>query len=315
MGSRRSATNVPPSSRLCRRPRSFVTVDLLSGQRRVRVLDWSTSSSDRTTGRCGPERHPITGRRALESWGRLWTLCCQPRGGMRPLPTSASTKLVSHRRRHLQLLGQHTRPPNRQAQHAWSTANSEIRPHCAFLNGPQPDAQRDGRGERRFVHHRWREGHRSGAGAGLGLSARQAHARALGGPSARASRAYRVRDWEATCARSVPRGRRSLVGRVCGTNRPVLLPRHPPQRHPRASSNRPRRTRSLSRRTCCASCFGCLLSRPTRGQYRRRRRARAGAPRRTRERATRSVRRSRTPHRVVLPPAVESPLCRATSKC
>ena len=52
---------------------------------------------------------------------------------------------------------------------------------------------------------------RSGAGAGLGLSARQVHARALGGPSARASRAYRAQDWEATSARRVPRCRSSLV--------------------------------------------------------------------------------------------------------
>ena len=82
MGSRRSTTNVPPSSRLCRRPRYFVTVDLLSGQRRVRVLDWRMSAFHWYSGRCGPEQHPVTGRRVSESRSRSWTPCCQPRSGM-----------------------------------------------------------------------------------------------------------------------------------------------------------------------------------------------------------------------------------------
>ena len=80
--------------------------------------DWSTSSSDRTTGRCGPEQHRVAGTRVSESRGRPWTPCCQPRSRMCPLQTSASTELVFHllrRRGHLQLLGQHTRPLDRQA--------------------------------------------------------------------------------------------------------------------------------------------------------------------------------------------------------
>ena len=54
--------------------------------------------------------------------------------------------------------------------------------------------------------------------------------------------------------------------------------RRRPQRHPRSSPNSPRRTRSPSKRTRCASRAGCLLSRPTRGRHRRRRIARTACP-------------------------------------
>ena len=74
--------------------------------------------------------------------------------------------------------------------------------------------------------------------------------------------------------------------------------RRPPQRRTRATRNRSRKTRSLSRRTCCTSCAGCLLSQPTRSRHCRRRRARTACPPAC---ATRSGRRSRTAHSVVLP--------------
>ena len=140
---------------------------------------------------------------------------------------------------------------------------------------------------------------RSGAGAGLGLSARQAHARALDDPVAGISRAYQAWGWKATSARSVPRCRSSPVGPV------MARARRPPQRHSRVSPNRDRRRRtSISRQQLRELCWVSTFSAnswPALQAQKSKNRCATACPRAC---ATRYGRCSRTANSVrVLPPA------------
>ena len=102
-----------------------------------------------------------------------------------------------------------------------------------------------------------------------------------------------------------PRGRRSLVGPV------IARARRPPQHHPLATPNRPRRTSSLSRRHSSGRCAGSPPFQSSRGWPSKCGRAIMCTTACPPACATSSGRRSRTAHSVVLPPALKSCLCRS----
>ena len=140
-------------------------------------------------------------------------------------------------------------------------------------------------------------------------SSSRPHSR-FGGPLTRASRATEPGTWKPS-----PHGEVRAVDALWWIRRWLVLGVH-------LNAIPSRRQIAQGERGVCrgAPAARALLgvhrpSSTSRGRPRKRGRARMCATACSPACATRSVRRSRTAHRVVLPPALKSPLCRANTQC
>ena len=175
---------------------------------------------------------------------------------------------------------------HRHAQHAWSPANSAVRPHCASIN-IYSTTLGDVRNERVLVQSRWREG----------PERRRRRTRTLSSssPRSRSRRPFGARiETLSSPGLGIHLHAVSHASSMLSDGSGVM---HPPQRHSLTMLNRRRGMRSMSRCAGCASSAGCPPSQLSHGRPRKRGQARMCATVYPSASATRSGRRSRTTHR------------------